>query len=274
MIDFRSADNENAAALVAALPLAQQQAWQSIRAQVKGITLDLWGTLLDDGQAPADTMLRKEERKQYLQRRLQECGHHVSADQMQAAYRSAWEYFDALWLQQKAFGTADGLREMLRFLKIELTDGFFDDVVLYFEEFRNPPPLLPDVVPAVTRLANKYSLALISDTAWTPGRELTKILSDYGMADCFRSMIYSGEVGVTKPHAEMFHRALHGLQVPPAACLHVGDLQRTDVAGAAAAGMYTAWIAHPAYAGEEQDDYAPDIIVNSVAQLTELLFLE
>lgn len=274
MIDFRSTDGGNSAAdLVAALPPEQQQEWQKIRAQVKGISLDLWGTLLDDGQAPADTVLRKEERKQYLQRRLQESGHNVPEDSMQAAYRCAWEYFDALWAQQKAFGAADGLREMLRFLKIELTDGLFDDVVHYFEEFRNPPPPLDGVVLAVKRLAKKYPLALISDTAWTPGPVLTKILGTYEIADCFQAKIYSGEVGVTKPHPEMFRRALHGLQLPPAACLHVGDLQRTDVAGAHAAGMFTAWIARPVYAGEAQVDHAPDIVVKSVAQLTELLLM-
>jgi len=190
---------------------------------------------------------------------------------MQGAYKHAWEYFDALWEKQSAFGADDGLREMLRFLHAELPPESYQKVLAFFESYKVPPMPLDGVLPAVQNLSKKYPLALISDTAWTPGRRLREILDEYEILHCFRTLIFSGETGRTKPHPVMFERALEGLQLPAHACLHVGDLQRTDVAGAKAVGMRAAWLHRPAYAGKEQEDHHPDVIVASVAELANAL---
>jgi FMN phosphatase YigB (HAD superfamily) len=50
-------------------------------------------------------------------------------------------------------------------------------------------------------------------------------------------MVFSDELGVCKPHPQAFHSALSELGVPARAAVHVGDLRRSDVAGARAAGM-------------------------------------
>ena len=122
-------------------------------------------------------------------------------------------------------------------------------------------------MPGIQKLAQHYPLALISDTAWTPGWRLREILDEYDILKCFRVLVFSGEVGRTKPHPEMFSRALAGLRLQPQQCLHVGDLQRTDVAGAKSMGMRAAWIYRPQYAGKAQEDHKPDVMVRSVAQL-------
>lgn len=245
--------------------------WNHLRREVRGLTLDLWGTILDDAHPPTDTIVYSEQRQQVLLEELQRAGYDHTKAQVQAAYKRAWEYFDELWLQQIAFDANDGLQEMLRVLQAELPPERYRHVLEFFEAYKIPPAPLAGVAPAIQRLAKKYPLALISDTAWTPGRRLREILAAYEILHCFRALVFSGEVGRTKPHPIMFERALAGLHLPAHACLHVGDLQRTDIAGAKALGMRTAWIHRPIYAGKEQDDQQPNVTVASVAQLAEAL---
>jgi putative hydrolase of the HAD superfamily len=257
----------------AATPFTER-IWNVLRTEVKGITLDLWGTILDDSHPPTDTIKYSEQRQQFLLEELRRFGHQTTKEEVQAAYKHAWEYFDALWERQIAFGANEGLREMLKFLHAELPEASRRRVLEFFESYKIPPLPLAGAVPAIQRLAKKYPLALVSDTAWTPGRRLREILDEYEILHCFRALVFSGEVGRTKPHPLMFERAMAGLQLAPNQGLHLGDLQRTDVAGAKAVGMRTAWLHRPVYAGKEQEDRQPDVIVAGVAELAEALLDE
>ncbi len=270
--DLNTFDEPNIPQKVAESQAGDDEAiWQNLRREVKAISLDLWGTILDDKHPPADTVAYSEQRQNFLRRELQSCGHDFSPQQMRAAYKRAWEYFDHLWEKQIAFGAAEGLQEMLRYLNAELPPESFQRVQRFFEEAIQHPPPLDNAVAAVQRLAQKYPLALISDTAWTPGHVLRQIFADYKILDCFRVLIFSGEIGLTKPHPQMFHLALNGLGVQARECLHIGDLQRTDIAGAKAVGMHTAWIRRPVYAGNEQQDHGPDVVVSSVMEAADKL---
>ncbi len=254
--------------------MSMEELWHALRREVKGITLDLWGTILDDAHPPTDTILYSEQRQWFLLEELQHSGYDVTSKQVEAAYQQAWRYFDELWEKQIGFNAVDGLREMLKYLCAELPRENYQRVLDFFESYKVPPLPLHGAVPAIQELAQQYPLALISDTAWTPGWRLREILEEYEILKCFRVLIFSGEVGRTKPHPEMFQRALAGLRLPPPSCLHVGDLQRTDVAGAKAIGMRAAWIYRPQYAGKVQEDYRPDVIVKSVAEVAREVLIQ
>jgi putative hydrolase of the HAD superfamily len=72
----------------------------------------------------------------------------------------------------------------------------------------------------------------------SPSPVLRGILEDHGVLDRFDHWSFSDEVGVYKPHPEIFEHALAGLGgVAPERAAHVGDLHRTDVAGAKAMGI-------------------------------------
>jgi len=244
---------------------------QNLRREVKAVSLDLWGTIFDDKPSPSDTVLYNGRRQNFLREELQRCGYEVAPEQMRAAYKKAWQYFDELWKHQIAFGAAEGVQEMLRALDAELPRERFERVQKYFEEAYQDPQPLDGALYAVRQLAQKYPLALISDTAWTPGRVLRQIFARYEILDCFQVLVFSGEVGKTKPHPEMFALALAGLGVQPHECLHAGDLQHTDIAGAKAAGMRAAWIHRPVYAGAEQKNHGPDVVVSGVKEMMEKL---
>jgi putative hydrolase of the HAD superfamily len=250
-----------------------EKRWRALRREIKGITLDLWGTILDDAHPPTDTVAYSEQRQWFLLEELRHCGFAITAEQVQAAYKHAWNYFDELWEKEVGFCADDGLREMLKYLHAELPPESHRRVLDFFESYKTPPLPLNGAVPAIQNLSRHYPLALISDTAWTPGWRLREILNEYEILKCFRTLVFSGEVGRTKPHPEMFRRALAALQLRPQECLHIGDLQRTDVAGAKAVGMRAAWIKRPIYAGKEQENHAPDVVVRGVAEVAKALLV-
>ena len=81
-------------------------------------------------------------------------------------------------------------------------------------------------------------LGIICDVGLTPSHVLRDYLSGHGVLDLFDHWSFSDEVGCYKPAREIFEHALAGLGgVAPERAAHVGDLRRTDIAGARAMGM-------------------------------------
>jgi putative hydrolase of the HAD superfamily len=100
-----------------------------------------------------------------------------------------------------------------------------------------PPPLLPAVREILPQLAERYRLALISDTAFSPGCVLRELLRRYGLAELFSAYSFSDETGVAKPHPRAYLTVLDELRARPEEALHIGDLEETDVRGAKRLGM-------------------------------------
>ena len=72
----------------------------------------------------------------------------------------------------------------------------------------------------------------------TPSVALRHHLERHGVLELFDHFSFSDEVGWYKPAPTIFRHALDGLGgVDPSRAAHVGDLRRTDVAGARAMGM-------------------------------------
>jgi putative hydrolase of the HAD superfamily len=80
--------------------------------------------------------------------------------------------------------------------------------------------------------------ALVSN-AFDPGWLLHRDLQQMGLAERLDFAVFSSEVGVRKPHPEIFRRALDALAVVPERALFVGDRLYEDVRGAGELGMTT-----------------------------------
>lgn len=63
-----------------------------------------------------------------------------------------------------------------------------------------------------------------------------------GIEDLFDLVLASGDIGVLKPDAEIFHLALDRVGVPAGAALYVGDNFNADVVGAVGAGLAALWV--------------------------------
>jgi putative hydrolase of the HAD superfamily len=69
-------------------------------------------------------------------------------------------------------------------------------------------------------------------------------LDGLGITDHFEVVVHAGYDAPAKPAAEPFHQALDVLGAEPPRAIHVGNKLESDVAGAHAAGLQSAWLAH------------------------------
>ena len=101
----------------------------------------------------------------------------------------------------------------------------------------SPPRTVEGVPETLPLLAEHYALAVVCDAAMTPGRVLRRVLELHGLGQWFAAFFFSDEHGWSKPDPRAFLTPLAALGVAPHEAVHVGDIQRTDIAGAQAAGL-------------------------------------
>lgn len=100
--------------------------------------------------------------------------------------------------------------------------------------------LAPEIGSCLEGLGERgVRLGIVCDVGFSGGELLRGLLAAEGLLEHFSGWGFSDEVGHYKPAPRIFEAALDSLGAAPAAALHVGDLRRTDVAGAAALGMRT-----------------------------------
>jgi putative hydrolase of the HAD superfamily len=90
-------------------------------------------------------------------------------------------------------------------------------------------------VPAVLDALRARGLRLGVISNWDT--RLPEVLRQLDLARRFDAVVYSSGVGVEKPDARIFRRALRDLGVEARAALHIGDSRLEDLEGAIAAGM-------------------------------------
>jgi putative hydrolase of the HAD superfamily len=98
------------------------------------------------------------------------------------------------------------------------------------------PDLAPGVHDALLALHGRYRLGVISDTIFSPGRTLRRILKEEDLLELFEAFAFSDEVGASKPDRKMFDTAADQLGIKPDQMLHVGDREKNDVEGPQAVG--------------------------------------
>ena len=81
-----------------------------------------------------------------------------------------------------------------------------------------------------------YRMGMISDVA-SPSHHWRALVHDLGIAGCFSVMVFSSDVGRTKPAREPFLEALDALGARPEETAYVGDTPQKDIDGAAAVGI-------------------------------------
>jgi putative hydrolase of the HAD superfamily len=204
---------------------------------LKAITFDLWTTLIE----PIDY---RESRIEYIRHILESNGYKKDREAMRSAYDFSLQKFCDVWQHEhQHMPSPTRLGFMLRELSVELTEEEFSRVVKHCEEgiLLAPPPLIPGAEMVLDTLHRSYKVGLICDSGMSPGRVVRQLLLRYHLLSYFSATVFSDEMGYTKPESRMFQAALEQLGVAAHEALHIGDLLRTDVAGAKAAGMKTIW---------------------------------
>lgn len=98
------------------------------------------------------------------------------------------------------------------------------------------------VVAALPELRRDFTLLVISNTQRCYSEEE---MDRFGLRRWFDAVVFSSDVGLCKPHPELFERGLAAVGARPDQWLHVGDNPADDVVGAEQIGGSALWIERP-----------------------------
>ena len=100
------------------------------------------------------------------------------------------------------------------------------------------PTLLPGIKEGLTHLKNEgRTLAIISNTGFSPGVALRFLLTEYGIYELFTDTVFSDEFGLMKPRSMIFQRVLDRCKAKPEESLFIGDHHIYDKQGAEESGI-------------------------------------
>lgn len=216
----------------------------------RAVTFDLWNTLLVSVPGAVEIRLAA------WRRVVDERGLDLSADLLRSVVELFPARFEDEWRAGRQYGTPQALDDAFRAFAGRI--GSDDEAALAeaFEaaSYRLEVDAVEGGAGAMAALVGAgLRIGLVSDTSLAGGRHLRGYLEAHGMLGHIGHCSFSDEVGVYKPDAAIFRDCLAGLGIDdPAGVVHVGDLRRTDVAGARAFGMTTV-----RFRGVVEDD-APD----------------
>ncbi|MBX3042897.1 MAG: HAD family hydrolase [Candidatus Kapabacteria bacterium] len=201
------------------------------------ITIDFWNTLFDSSNG----IKRNAVRQHVFAGEIAKLNVTISQEEFQKAVEASWEFFNNIWMnEQRTPETYETIEYLWNFLKLphnpdsirELSKAFAESILDY------PPQPNENVETTLKELKKSgYKIGLISDTGFTPGTILRKVIENEGLLGYFDSFSFSDETGVSKPNAKAYTKILNELRIKPELALHIGDIEKTDVKGAKSIGM-------------------------------------
>jgi HAD superfamily hydrolase (TIGR01549 family) len=231
---------------------------------IQAITFDFWGTLYRSARS------NNSNRTLVLQKALREAGLlAISDEKVIEAIKETWNEWVRVWENEhRTLGAAEWLDSVQTLLDFQLTDEMRPYVLQELEDVvldGNTQPIA-GVVEMIPELAKQYRLGIISDTGVTSGKTLSKLLEREGLLKHFTSLVFSDEINSSKPASIPFKTAMEGLSALPHQAVHVGDLRRTDVAGANNFGMWS--IRFTGYQDDTKDEYGEaSVVLNDYANM-------
>jgi putative hydrolase of the HAD superfamily len=239
--------------------------------ELDAITFDFWDTLVR-----SDTPSLRLARRIAVSDVLAAHGLPSEHDDIEDAFDDAWRRFDSSWAMGEQFTGHHAAEAVLDAL------GHGPDAVVrrdlidaYLSAGRDVQIDLTDnVASALGQLkAAGLRIGIICDVGLSPSPMLRHILDRHGVLELFDHWSFSDEVGVYKPDPVIFRHALAGLGgIEPSRAAHIGDLRRTDVAGAKGMGILSL-----RYRGANDDDPdngpEADIVIDDHAGLVDALGL-
>ena len=202
---------------------------------LRAVTFDCWNTLLVETNPEQGFEIRL----RAYHRMLIDGGRDVVPARAEIALADAWRRHAQAWSEGRNTGAPEvarwalepfGLDDAARVQALTrvLAEARTDDGVA----------ALPGARETLERLqARGLGMALICDTGLITGAVTRELLDEVGLLPHLQVLIFSDEAGVPKPHRRVFEAALEGLGVDAADTVHVGDIRRTDIAGAKGIGM-------------------------------------
>ncbi|MCB0978386.1 MAG: HAD hydrolase-like protein [Acidimicrobiales bacterium] len=203
---------------------------------VDAVTFDYWNTLM-----LAEYARQGETRLTVMLRTLARHGLQADPDRIQASLREAARQFDAHWRRNEVYRASDAIDQVLRDQDLRVPAGVHSELtaIITDPDPEHDPEPTPNIGEALETLKSAgVRIGIICDVGLAPSTTLRRILAGHGLLGYFDHWSFSDDVGTFKPDPVIFEHALSGLGgIDPSRAAHVGDLRRTDVAGANALGI-------------------------------------
>ncbi len=212
------------------------------------VTFDYWNTLVYETRGQLRGL-----RIEAWAGLLEEAGYTTERSLLDAVFESSWQRYVSHWTAGQQYQAAHAAEDLIEQLGFSVPTGVRGQLVEAFTDVGEQAELhlAEGAAEVVTALKGAgLAVGVICDVGMTPSRILRSHLERHGLLASFDHLSFSDEIGHYKPSAIMFNDALTGLGVrDPGRAVHVGDIRRTDVAGALAMGMTAV-----RYLGIEDDD--------------------
>jgi HAD superfamily hydrolase (TIGR01509 family) len=203
---------------------------------VKAVTFDFWNTIARSRSGEA--MVRARHEAVVAACEAHDLG--VEAELLAATLDDVTASYERSWSTGTHFHPNEGAEMLAATLGIE---GAARQAVAeaFLTAGRGAKlELAPDIRPCLETLSEReLCLGIVCDVGFTGGELLREFLAREGLLAHFSGWAFSDEIGHYKPAPQIFEAALATLDAQPSGAMHVGDLRRTDIAGAAAIGMTT-----------------------------------
>jgi len=202
--------------------------------KLDAVTFDFWQTIAGEPTQPIlhpkrvtlwDDILRGAHPRERIDQVLRGVGRHR----------------ERLWRQGEQLGAAEAATIAAAELDPDIDDATERALVEAFVGSGEgiELELTPGVEEALRELGEAgLRLGIVCDVGFTSGEQLRDVLRRAGILERFDGWAFSDEVGAYKPDPVIFHHALREIGgIEPGRAAHIGDLRRTDIAGARAMGM-------------------------------------
>lgn len=233
----------------------------------RAVTFDFWNTL---ATVPPGAM--NEARKRGIRAACEGHGVEVEAELLVSALEEAGVSWERAWAAGRHLHPHEAAESVVRALGVEgaaremATEAFLGAGREVKMEFA------PGIGVALEALEQRgIRMGIVCDVGFSGGEMLRELLAEEGLLDYFGGWGFSDEVGHYKPAPQIFEAALEALGAEPGEALHVGDLRRTDVAGAKALGMRTVRYRGMNAEGDGEDGAEADVVLDSHLELPELI---
>lgn len=201
--------------------------------ELDAVTFDFWNTLVAEGAAGPHRAAR-------WKVALERVGHPTTDEELERAMTDLWSWFVGRWEGNELVGPAQAVRQAVDLLGAPPDAELLADMEAALHEGTDPSTLrLADGLGEVLESLQSHGvrIGIICDVGLSPSSTLRGYLDHHGVLGHFDAWSFSDEVGCYKPDRRIFDHAAESLGRPdPRRTAHVGDLRRTDIAGARGAG--------------------------------------
>jgi putative hydrolase of the HAD superfamily len=234
---------------------------------LKAVLFDMGSTLLEFENHPWEELIRQGIEAVYDALHV----HGAVLPGRDLFYTAFHETYNTIWRNAEQSLIEMEMRLLLQRTALELGLPLSDAEVLnlvrvHYRPVSSQVTIYADTIDTLIAVRGRgMKIGLVSNTVW-PGSLHREDLQRFGIIDFFDHLLFSADVGIRKPHPQIFQTALAALEVAPHEAVFVGDRVPEDVAGAMRVGMRAVWKERPDR--ERLPTVTPDA---QIVQLRELL---